>query len=51
MRSTMHSIWLNHFVLRIYPEEINKVYIPKIVNMVIARKDSRNECFGSLQVL
>lgn len=49
----MHSNWLNHFVLHIYPEEIsiNKVYIPKIVNMVIARKDSRKECFGSLQVL
>ena len=51
MRSTMHSNWLNHFVLHFYPEEINKVYIPKIVNMVIARKDSRKECFGSLQVL
>ena len=38
-------------VLHMYQKEIDRFDIRKIVNEVIARRDSRNERFGLLQVL
>ena len=48
---TMHSNRLNYsMVLDMYQEEIEKVDIRKIADQVIARRDSRKEQYGLLQI-
>ena len=51
MRFTMHSNRLNYSMdLDMYQEEIEKVDIRKIADQVIARRDSRKEQYGLLQI-
>ena len=51
IRFIMHFNRLNHLmILDMYREEIGKVDIRKIANQVIARRGSRKEQFGLLQI-